>query len=229
MKIWLFDIDGTLIVSGGAGQEAAFSTLTDSFGVVELKRDPIRFAGRTDRAITRDLFEAHQIAVTEENWLRFRDAYLKHLQTFLAERPGEVLIGVQEAIGQLHACPHSHLGLLTGNLEAGAESKLRHYDLWHYFDFGGYGDHHTSRNHVAKTALESARAHLQKSIAPRDVWVIGDTANDIRCAKAIGANSVAVATGGFPIEELAEEKPDVLLADLSPSKIVDTLLRAQSS
>ncbi|MCP4195095.1 MAG: HAD hydrolase-like protein [Planctomycetaceae bacterium] len=229
MKIWLFDIDGTLILAGGAGQEAAFATLTEIFAVVEPKRDQIRFAGRTDRAITRDLFEAHQIAVNEENWIRFRDAYLKHLQNFLVERPGEVLVGVQDAIAQLHECPNSHLGLLTGNLEAGAEAKLRHYELWHYFDFGGYGDHHTSRNDVAEMAFSNAKTHLQRAVAPRDVWVIGDTANDIRCAKAIGANSVAVATGGFSVDELAEEKPDVLLTDLSPSELVEKLLSAHSS
>ena len=228
MKIWLFDIDGTLILTGGAGQEAAFATLVEAFDIARPKRDQVRFAGRTDRAITRDLFQLHEIPTTEDSWNRFQSAYLDHLRRFLAQQQGEILTGVLEAISRLHECPDSHLGLLTGNVQAGAEAKLRHFQLWDYFHFGGYGDHHTSRDHVADLALKNARAHLNQAVDPRDVWVIGDTANDIRCAKAIGANSVAVATGGFSMKELATEEPDVLLPDLNPSAVVDSLLSAHS-
>lgn len=224
MKIWLFDIDGTLILSGGAGQEAAFATLVDAFSIETPDREQIGFAGRTDRAIVRDLFQVHDIEVTEENWDLFQRSYLQHLHDHLEKQEGEVLTGVLEAIEQLHACSRSHLGLLTGNIQAAAEAKLRYYELWDFFHFGGYGDHHVSRDNVAEVAFANACDHLNQSIDPRDVWVIGDTANDIRCAKAIGANSVAVATGGFSVDQLAEENPDFLLEDLSPSEIVAALL-----
>ena len=142
----------------------------------------------------------------------------------MEKQEGEVLIGVLEAIEQLHTCSRSHLGLLTGNIQAAAEAKLRYYELWDFFHFGGYGDHHVSRDNVAEVALANACGHLNQSIDPRDVWVIGDTQNDIRCAKAIGANSVAVATGGFSVDQLAEANPDFLLEDLRPSEIVAALL-----
>src|SRR5690606_22161105 len=117
MKVWLFDIDGTLIVSRGAGQEATFAALTEAFGV-EVARDGIQFAGRTDRAIAAEVFRQHRLADTPENWQVFRRVYLEQLRIELRRRSGQVLRGVPELLERLTGEPANHLGLLTGNIRA---------------------------------------------------------------------------------------------------------------
>jgi phosphoglycolate phosphatase len=216
MKVWLFDIDGTLIASGGAGQEATFAALTEAFNV-PVKRGGIVFAGRTDRAIASEVFQAHQIPNTPENWATFQRVYLQQLTVQLRQRNGEILRGARQVLQRLMGDSQSqnHLGLLTGNIRAGAEQKLRHYQLWQHFAFGGFGDQHESRNDVAQQAYAAACDHLRQPVRPEDVWVVGDTVNDIRCARAIGANVIAVATGGALAEELAAAAPDLLLNDLT--------------
>ncbi len=181
MKVWLFDIDGTLIASGGAGQEATFSALTEAFGVT-VTRGGIGFAGRTDRAIASDVFAAHGIANTPENWQLFQRVYLDQLRHHLHRREGQILAGVPGLIACLGAEPQNHLGLLTGNIRAGAEQKLRHYQLWHHFSFGGFGDWHESRNDVAQQALLAACQHIGQAVSPQDIWVVGDTVHDVNCA-----------------------------------------------
>jgi phosphoglycolate phosphatase-like HAD superfamily hydrolase len=223
MKIWLFDIDGTLIASGGAGQEATFAALTEAFGV-PVSRAGIQFAGRTDRAIAADVFQAHNIPNTLENWETFQRLYLQQLRHQLQHRVGDVLRGVTELLERLMRDQANHLGLLTGNIRAGAEQKLRYYRLWHHFQFGGFGDVHESRDDVARQALDAARGWVQSTFSPEDVWVVGDTVNDIRCARAIGANVIAVATGGTSARELAAANPDLLLPDLSLSPELLTVL-----
>ncbi len=213
MQVWLFDIDGTLIVSGGAGQDAAVAALVSAFGITAT-RDGIQFAGRTDRAITKDLFEAHGMECTPECWARFQTDYLQHLERLLKERQGYVLAGVTELLAFLSQQPDTYLGLLTGNIRAGAEIKLRHYGLWDTFDFGGYGDDHFSRNDVARSALIDAQRHVPHPIQPDQVWVVGDTEHDIHCARAIGAKVIAVTTGGYSASDLEIHSPDLLLDDL---------------
>jgi phosphoglycolate phosphatase-like HAD superfamily hydrolase len=116
------------------------------------------------------------------------------------------------------------VGLLTGNLRQGARMKLVHYQLDHHFSFGGYGDEHLDRNQVAETALEAARRHLDSRCGAPNIWVIGDTPLDIRCARWIRARVLAVATGSHPREELADHRPDVLLDDLSDVEQVLSLV-----
>jgi phosphoglycolate phosphatase-like HAD superfamily hydrolase len=214
MKVWLFDIDGTLIASQGAGQAATFAALSEAFGV-DVTRNGILFAGRTDRAIARDVFREHRLADTHENWQVFRRVYLEQLRIELQRRNGQVLRGVTHLLQRLTNEPANHLGLLTGNIRAGAEQKLRHYRLWDHFAFGGFGDEHVSRDDVARLAYLAACEHLQASVCPQDVWVVGDTVHDIQCARSIGANVIAVATGGATIEELEAAGPDQLLSDLT--------------
>ena len=110
------------------------------------------------------------------------------------------------------------LGLLTGNVRSGARHKLSHHGLWDYFACGGFGDEHYERDDVARSALAEVRAHLGRDLDPRDVWVIGDTPLDVRCARAVGARAVAVATGWHPAEELAVHEPDHLFTDLSDAE-----------
>lgn len=207
----MFDIDGTLIDASGAGGAALRRALLDEFGVAEPK--PISLAGRTDRGIALEFFTHHQIEPSEANWRRFRSAYLSRLGDLLPQRPGKILPGVSALLQRLQGCAHSAVGLLTGNIEEGARRKLTHYGLAQHFAFGGFGDDHACRDEVARAALRSATERHGDHPA-RQVWVIGDTPLDIRCARAIGAKVVAVATGSFSIADLKSHQPDLALETL---------------
>jgi phosphoglycolate phosphatase len=212
MHICLFDIDGTLIASGGAGKTALETALAEEFGIPHIL-DKLQLSGRTDHAIIADLFRLHFIDDMPENHERLRDAYLRHLPRFL--HAGRVLPGIAELLAHLDERPDVALGLLTGNVRSGAKVKLSYFGLYDYFTFGGYGDHHLDRNDVAREAWDEVRRRFNGSVQPERIWVIGDTPLDIRCARSIGARAVAVATGWHSLAELAEHQPDLLLADLS--------------
>ena len=212
MYVLLFDIDGTLIHSGGAGRDALDEALSLTFS--KLGADAVEIHGCTDRGIARSLFQLHGLEDNEENWMRFRDAYLSVLPRRLQARAGHVLPGVLAMMEQLSRRHDVALGLLTGNIREGARLKLEHYQLHHHFAFGGYGDLHHQRDDVAREALQAAIDHLRVDVPGDRVWVIGDTPNDVRCARSIGARVAAIATGGFTAEELQVHRPDLLLADL---------------
>lgn len=215
MYICLFDIDGTLLSSGGAGKAAMEAALAAEFGV-PADSAKVPYSGRTDRAITRDLFRLYGVAETPENWQRFRAAYLRLLPDCLACHQGKVLPGIAALLEHLAARSHFVLGLLTGNIRDGARLKLGHYGLFQHFAFGGFGDEHYDRDDVAREALAAVTRHLAgRAHHPDRLWVIGDTPLDVRCARAIGGKAVAVATGWHTLEQLAAEQPDVLLTDLA--------------
>ena len=134
MHICLFDIDGTLIDSGGAGQSAMENTLREQFG----QSGPISgisTAGRTDRAIVRDLFVFYGIADTPDHWQRMATAYPLHLRHQLPRKPGRILPGIRALLQQLAQRDNVVLGLLTGNFRCGAQLKLRHYELETFFEW----------------------------------------------------------------------------------------------
>ncbi len=202
MRIILFDIDGTLVRTGGAGKVAMESGLRKAFGVAEVQ-DTVPYSGRTDPDIGRELLAVHGIDPTPANLTTLTQAYLDHLPGSLVANPGQVLHGVAEIIEVLTGREDVLLGLLTGNVVAGAKTKLGHYGLWDSFGpVGGFGDDRHDRDEVARAALENVTSHLGRAMNPKDVWVIGDTPLDVRCARAIGANVIAVATGWHPLSEL---------------------------
>src|SRR6516162_3053914 len=125
MTVVLFDIDGTLVTSGGAGKAAMEQGLASAFGV-PARSDGVPYSGRTDRAIGRDLFQLHGVALTAENWDRFLRAYLGHLPDCLDRHPGRILPGIAALLERLAALDHVTLGLLTGNIRDGARLKLGH-------------------------------------------------------------------------------------------------------
>jgi phosphoglycolate phosphatase len=209
----LFDIDGTLLASGGAGKAALESAFTEVFGIA--LRVQIPYSGRTDRAIVRDLLRLHDLDHNVANWEKLRDAYLARLPDSLNQHQGRVLPGVVALLQTLRQREDVALGLLTGNVRAGALVKLGHYDLFDHFRFGGFGDHHFDRDDVAREALGAVHTHLGTRVVTERIWVIGDTPLDIQCARAIGAKVVGVATGVHTVEQLSECKPDLMLADLS--------------
>jgi phosphoglycolate phosphatase-like HAD superfamily hydrolase len=222
MPILLFDIDGTLVRTGGAGKAAMEAGLQEEFGVAEV-RGSVEYSGRTDRAIGRDLLGAHGIEPSPANQLRLHNAYLARLPGALRTFGGKVCPGIEPLLQQLRPQAGVVLGLLTGNVRSGAKHKLGHFGLWDFFACGGFGDDHLERDDVARMAMTEVRAHLGRDFDTGDVWVIGDTPLDVQCARAVGAKAVAVATGWHPIEELAAHKPDYLFADLSNA---EELLRA---
>jgi len=211
MHAILFDIDGTLINSRGAGRAALAAAFASAFA----REDPveIEMSGRTDRSIARDWFRAHRLEDSDENWRKLSAAYLEHLPRTLVERQGHVLPGIPELLKLLGERENLLLGLLTGNTPEGARLKLAHFGIWEHFPFGAYGDVHLQRNAVAVDAVAHLRRHGE--ISPEDIVVIGDTPQDVRCARHIGAQAVAVLTGWHTRGELESAAPDVLLEDLT--------------
>jgi phosphoglycolate phosphatase-like HAD superfamily hydrolase len=226
----LFDIDGTLVHTGGAGQLAFAETFAQDFGVPEIS-SAVAFAGRSDRAIAMDLLKVHGLAASDENWRRFRIGYLRRLPDALKRRQGRVLPGVGALLDALSGLKHTAIGLLTGNLREGAEKKLGYYGLWSHFAFGGFGDDTNNRCEIAAIAVAEAERYATEqngASSPRlaGVMVIGDTVHDIRCARSIGAVAVAAPTGGSSRDELAAAAPDILLDDLSDPRRLLQLVHA---
>jgi phosphoglycolate phosphatase-like HAD superfamily hydrolase len=216
MHVCLFDIDGTLLNTGGAGLGAMQAALASEFGSAAAA-DDIPMAGRTDRAICADLFRRNGLAPTEAMWRRFITAYVRHLPQELAAREGLVLPGIPELLDELSAREDVLVGLLTGNFSEGARLKLEHYGLAGHFAFGGFGDEHQHRNDVARQALadfDRFAAREGHDIRRAQVWVIGDTPADVECGRAIRATVVAVCTGFYAMEALAAAEPDHLFVDL---------------
>ncbi|QDU64581.1 Phosphoglycolate phosphatase [Planctomycetes bacterium Pan216] len=215
----LFDIDGTLIRSGGAGEAAMREALRLEFGICGQLGD-VDFHGRTDRSIGRDLLASHQLEDSAANWERFKSAYLSMLPSTLDERVGAVLPGVVGLLDHLSRNDDVVLGLITGNSREGARIKLRHFGLNDYFPLGAFGDDHWDRTALALDVKETLEGLVSSPIAEDRVWIVGDTPLDVACARVIGARAVAVATGKYSVDELAQSAPDVLAQDLSDHSVL---------
>jgi phosphoglycolate phosphatase len=213
-RLILWDIDSTLVNTGSAGQHALVRATIEWFGG-DGDLNGVEIAGRTDTGIARQILEKYGKPVTEENIHSFLDRYVALLPEELPKRKGRVLPGVRELLEDLAAQPDKTLGLLTGNLERGARLKLGHYNLWEFFPFGAFADDHHDRNALGPCALTRALEKTATQFAPEHVDVIGDTGHDIACGKAIGARTIAVATGSWSRDRLAAHHPDFLFDDLS--------------
>lgn len=226
MKILLFDIDGTLIHSGGSGIHGMSRAFAEIWRTHEAFHG-IPLSGRTDNLILQDALANAGREWREHEVARFKERYYVYLaedmQIPRAKR--RLMPGFPELLDHLHALPHVRLGLLTGNWERAAEIKLAHFGLWKYFDFGAYSDDETDRNKLVPHALRRAQERFGVS-APRDrVYVIGDTPRDIECARPHGAVAVAVATGDYSAEQLRAQQPDFLFEDFSNVEAVLAVLQ----
>lgn len=231
-RLLLFDIDGTLLTTGGAGEHGFSEAFAACFGVDD-NLATIDFAGATDTGIVGMLFDKHGLPPTPENHAKFHAAYLPRLEANLARFPGRLMPGVPELLADLRAVAPEHglmLGLLTGNFRAAAELKLSRYGLHHFFDWerSAFADDQADRNQLGPAALRRARDLHGAGAFPdhaRDVLVLGDTLRDIGCARACGASVLAVATGRHDRATLAAAEPDFLFNTLADPGVREVLLR----
>jgi phosphoglycolate phosphatase len=221
MRLVLFDIDGTLLWTDGAGRRAMEGALSHVFGSAGDPR--YRYDGKTDVQIARELMraEGHADDAIDARLHAVLDGYLERLRRELdaGARHVELLPGVPELLDALEPRPDVVLGLLTGNVALGAEAKLTAAGLdFRRFRVNAFGSDHEHRPLLPAVAQRRAREILGHAFGGEEVVVIGDTPADIDCARSIGARTVAVATGRYSVEELAEHEPAVVLRDLSDTE-----------
>ncbi|WP_437630482.1 HAD family hydrolase [Sorangium sp. So ce854] len=222
--VLLWDIDGTLLSTGGAGRRA----MERAFDRVAGRRDACEafsFAGMTDRAIIRAGFEAVGREVTEDAI----DALLAIYVELLAEEmafAGDTRVhhGVLEALDAAARRARCAVGLGTGNVRAGAQAKLTRVGIYERFAFGGFGCDHERRDELLRIGAARGAARLGAPLEACRVVVIGDTPKDIAAAQAIGAESIAVATGTHAIEELEACGPTYSFSDLRAKGALEALL-----
>ena len=214
-KLILWDIDGTIIVSHGAGvraMERAFAVQFGKPGDLSI----IDWSGRTDTWIVTEILAHNGIEPTPANCHAFLETYLRVLPAELRDGPqGEVLPGVLELLEILHGRTDVAQGLLTGNLQRGAELKLTHYRVWHYFEFGAYADDSPRRNDLGPHAVRRAQARHAVEFPAQRTFIIGDTPHDIACGKVIGARTIGVATGRYRVAELAAHAPTAVFENFA--------------
>lgn len=215
MKLLLFDIDGTLLETGGVGRKAVESALSELAGQ-PISTEGVSFSGKTDPQILREVLTLNDVHpdLLNGRFAEVVDAYRAMLPRLLQAAMVRALPGAAALVERLHAEPAVQLGLLTGNVREMAYLKLDAIGLGGYFPFGAFGCDHEDRNALPAVAVERALAHAGRPFEPSDVLVIGDTPRDVECARAYGARVVAVATGRFGRAELAEHAPDALLDSL---------------
>lgn len=216
-SLLLFDIDGTLIDTGGEGGRALLDAVEEVFGVPRSGIPRLELAGATDGGITRQIMNHVGAAFQEERVPEYHESYLRHLRRRLHAPgfAGRLLPGVHDLLAGLASRDDLHLGLLTGNLRIGAEQKLRRFGIWEYFADGAFGDDADDRNLLGPIALARMQRALGAAYHLESVFVIGDTPKDIACAHAFGARSVAVATGSFARRDLETFEPWLVLDSLA--------------
>jgi phosphoglycolate phosphatase-like HAD superfamily hydrolase len=215
-QLILFDIDGTLINTGGAGERAMSRAFADVCHV-ENGFEGVPFPGRTDPAILADVLGRHGLDPAGEIVDRFRAVYYQRLVEELA-RPlaaARILPGVVDLLGALVRRPRTTVSLLTGNYSQSARLKLEHFGLWRYFQGGAFGEDAANRPGLVPVAVVRAAALGAPPARPRDVVVVGDTPLDVATGLLNGGRSIAVATGSFDAATLADAGADLVLEDLT--------------
>ena len=221
MKLVLFDIDGTILWSDGAGRRAMTTALEEIIG--GSGPDGYRYDGRTDPQIAREIMRHEGVEEARIDALIpvLLERYLTLLTTELRTRTLRLFPGVVELVERLEQERGIIPGLLTGNIRAGAEMKLTAAGLdTARFRVGAYGSDHADRPELPAIAQRRARESLGAEVAGRDIFVIGDTPMDIACGRGIGARAIAVATGFYGVDELAEHEPAAVFPTLADTDAV---------
>ncbi len=217
--LFLFDIDGTLVLTGGAGSRAMDRAFADVFHVDNAFAG-IPMPGRMDPLIVADAAARAGLALDAPLLSTFRARYAELLREEI-RKPGPrkgVLPGVRPLLDALRARPGVFLALLTGNYTDAARIKLEYFDLWRYFACGAYGEEAAARHELVPVAIERARACGAAQQMLQRVVVVGDTPHDVACAHAGQARAVAVATGGHSVRELTESGADTVFEDLTDTR-----------
>jgi phosphoglycolate phosphatase len=227
-KLILFDIDGTLVLTGGAGIRAMNRACEELVGHPHAL-EGIPVAGRTDRIILTDVVTRAGRTLDGQMLDRLRERYVANLREEI-QQPGRtqsfeslgprggvkaVMPGIRELLDILTERDDVFLGLLTGNFAAGARIKLEHFDLWRYFRCGAFGDDAADRNELVPFAVGRARTCGLPKLDPEHILVVGDTPHDIACARIAGATAVGVATGGFTAAQLRESGAGIVFENLA--------------
>ena len=211
--LYLFDIDGTLVDTGGAGMASLKEATREVFGH---EGPALDIAGSTDLGLVANIHAHFEVEATRDSIAAYFETYLRRLDWNLTYGgfPGRVLHGVAGLLAALAERPDATLGLLTGNIAGGAALKMQHFGLANHFAFGAYGCDHADRNQLGPLALQRAAIHTGKNHTAANTWIIGDTPKDIACAHAIGARCLAVATGEFSVAQLANHQADRVVSSL---------------
>ncbi len=217
VKLILFDIDGTLISSGGAGTRALNKSFNEIFSIPDGFQG-VRMAGRTDIEIMKEGMLRHNINPEAKLVKRMIDGYIYHLGKEINNNGRHLKPGIKEALDYLNSMEGIYLGLLTGNLEDGARIKLEPFGINLYFPFGAFGSDDEDRNRLLPIALKKFSDIYKINIKSEDTVVIGDTPRDVSCSKPFGAYSVVVSTGPYSLEELQNSGADIVLKDLRDQK-----------
>ena len=188
----------------------------------------IDFAGRTDTWIMREVFRKFNLPPSPERFAQFFEGYVSALPAELNNPQARILPGVRELLLAIKARGTIAQGLLTGNMRRGAEVKLAYHGLWDHFEFGAFADDSEHRNDLGPHAVRRALERHGIDFAADDVWVIGDTAHDIACGKAIGARTLAVATGGATMDQLRAKKPTATVENLADTAALIRLFETGS-
>ncbi len=228
VKLVLFDIDGTILLTAGAGKRAIHRALIEVFGATG--PEDHRFDGKTDPQIVRELMTivGHEDEHIDSRMAELLARYVGYLDEELKAKPDGIRImpGIHELLDALDVREDVTLGLLTGNLVDGARAKLNAAGIDpERFAVGAYGSDHERRRELPAVALARARRDLGLDLEGRDVVVIGDTPADIDCGRDIGARAIGVATGHYTVEDLASHQPAAVFQDLSStSEVVDAIV-----
>jgi phosphoglycolate phosphatase-like HAD superfamily hydrolase len=223
MRFLLFDIDGTLIDSGGAGIRALNHAFEDMFSVPDAFRT-VSMAGKTDLQIVKEGMTIHGLVSSNGIIPEFFDHYIEHLKKNIDPSRGHLKAGIREALETLSHFGNMHTGLLTGNIEQGAMLKLEAFGIAGYFDIGAFGNEDEDRNSLLPIAVKKLRERRAVTVDYSNCVIIGDTPRDVECAKPYGAYTIGVATGPYSSESLVSAGADVVFQDLSDTeRFIDAL------
>lgn len=228
MRLVLFDIDGTLLNSGGVGRASMQRALSEVFG--SPGSPSYRYDGKTDKQIVRDVMrlEGHSDEHIDSQMVTLIDRYLDGLKQGIESRKFDVrpLEGVVEILDALEARDDVVLGLLTGNVEKGARAKLAAAGINpDRFQVNAFGSDHEHRPKLPAIAQQRAGVHLGREVAGEKVIVIGDTPADIECGRELGARAIGVASGHYSVADLEKHDPYAVFLSLKDTKkVLKTIL-----